>query len=90
LAVLGYLREKSEAGAYFDEIADHCFGLIKEGTLVTTTRDDRRRMGQNLANVLYTRRQVGEVVKTPEKLFYITDHGMAVLERQNRRLQSGF
>jgi hypothetical protein len=90
LAVLRYLRGNSEAGAYFREIADHCFGLIREGTLETTKNsDDRRRVEQNRANVLYTRKQVGDVVQTPNKLFHITEQGMAVLERQNRRSQSG-
>ena len=59
LAVLGYLRGRAESGAYFHEIADHCVGLIRGGTLVTTVSgDDRRRVDQSLAQFLNGRKKV--------------------------------
>ena len=84
-AVLAYLRDRAESGASFHDIADHCVGLIRGGTLVTAvSADDRRCVDQNLAQFLNGRKKAGEVDQTPDRLFRITVRGLAWLERQRR------
>jgi predicted RecB family nuclease len=86
LAVLTYLSGRAESGAYFHEIADHCVGLIRGGTLVTAVSgDDRRRVDQSLAQFLNGRKKAGELDQASDKLFRITVRGLAWLERTSRR-----
>jgi hypothetical protein len=85
LEVLAYLRDRAESGASFLDIADHCVGLIRGGTLVTAvSADDRRRVDQNLAQSLNGRKRAGEVDQAPDRLFRITVRGLAWLEQQGR------
>ena len=74
--------DRAESGASFHEIADHCVGMIRGGTLVTAvSADDRRCVDQNLAQFLNGRKEAGEVEQIPDRLFRITVGGLAWLER---------
>jgi predicted RecB family nuclease len=81
-AILTFLRARADAGARRRDITEHCLGLIRGGTLVTTTSaDDRPRVDQNVTRYLSAMKRAGEVVRLPGKCYFATAHGLAWLER---------
>ena len=62
--ILAFLRQQGESGARRRDIAEHCIGLIKGGTLVTVvSADDRPRVDQRVSVVLATMKSAGEVAR---------------------------
>jgi hypothetical protein len=84
-AILAYLLARPETGARRDEIAEHCVGLIRGGTLVTAARaDDRLRVANVVSLYLYSMKMAGEVVRSPGKAYFATARGLAWLKQHAR------
>jgi len=82
-AILVFLHGHQEAGAGFRDIANHCVGLIRDGTLVTALdADNRLRVDQNVAQRLNAMKKAGLVIKpSGGKAYFATACGLAWLER---------
>jgi hypothetical protein len=84
-AILAFLRARPETGASRSEIADHCIGLIRGGTLVTSApADDSPRLQRAVSIHLSVMKRAGEVLRQPGKIYFATARGLAWLERRSR------
>jgi hypothetical protein len=84
-AILAFLRGRSETGARLRDIAEHCVGLIRDGTIVTAVRaDDRLRVDQNVSQCLNAMKNAGKVVQASDRAYRITARGLAWLDRLSR------
>ena len=81
-AILSFLRDRPESGARRRDIAEHCVGLIRDGTLVTAaSADDRHRVDNIVSLYLSAMKRAGEVVRQPGKAYLATARGLTWLER---------
>jgi serine/threonine protein phosphatase 1 len=81
-AILAFLRVHPETGSSRSDIADHCVGLIRGGTLVTATpADDRPRVESVVSMYLSAMKKAGEVLRQPGNTYLATARGLAWLER---------
>jgi hypothetical protein len=82
-AILTFLRGYTEAGTMLRDIVDHCVGLIKVGTLVTSIAvDNRPRVSRHVSQRLCHMKKAGLLRKSNEKAYAITDRGLDWLKRQ--------
>lgn len=81
-AILAFLRSRPEAGAGRSEIADHCVGLVRDGTLATRAPvEDRPRLERIVTMYLSAMKRAGEVLRQPGRICFATARGLAWLER---------
>jgi hypothetical protein len=81
-AILAFLRARPETGASRSDIADHCVGLIRGGSLITAApADDRQRVESIVSMYLTAMKRAGEVLREPNKMYFATARGLAWLER---------
>jgi predicted RecB family nuclease len=81
-AILALLRSRAEAGARRSEIADHCIGLVRDGTLDTRIPvDDRPQLERIISMYLSAMNRAGEVLRQPGRMYFATARGLAWLER---------
>jgi hypothetical protein len=86
-AILAFLRDRPEAGARFRDIVEHCVGLIRGGTLVTTIQAENRvRVEQNVAQTLNSMKRAGLVIQPPGRVYFATTRGLAWMERHAGRV----
>jgi predicted RecB family nuclease len=82
LAILAFLRAQPEKGASRSEIAEHCVGLIRGGTILTTApADDLSRVENIVSMYLWAMKRAGEVIAAPGRTYLATARGLAWLER---------
>ena len=81
-AILAFLRPRAERGAGRREIADHCVGLVREGTLATKAPvEDRPRLERIISLYLSAMKRAGEVLRQPGRIYFATARGLAWLKR---------
>jgi hypothetical protein len=81
-AILAFLCSRAEAGARRSEIADHCVGLVRDGTLATKAPvDDRPQLERIISMYLSAMNRAGDVLRQPGRIYFATARGLAWLER---------
>ena len=82
-AVLTFLFGYPETGTMLRDIVDHCIGLIRDGTLVTSiAADNRPRVSRHVSQRLCQMKKAGLLRKSNKLAYVITEHGLGWLRRQ--------